>query len=171
MANMGKFSQGPILPAALEGGAPVSAATIDSANVVHMLGERMVYKGEEYVFVHNAGASDATPGLAMVMSGLSGYSLTISSISGAHLPICVVKHATIVAGGFGWGLVRGISQIQTASTMATGAFGYLSEAGTFATFSVSANTDTLKGFPCVQILSTGTGSTASMPLAFVRCFG
>lgn len=171
MSDMGKFFNGPVLRADPAGGAPVSATTIDSAAVIHMLGERVIFKGEEYVYVYNAGATDANVGLAMVMSGLSGYSLTISSISGQDVPMCVVKHATILASGFGWGLVRGITPIQTASTMATGAIAYLSDQGTFATFAVSANTDTLKGFPWAKILSSGTGSAASMPLAYVRCFG
>lgn len=171
MANMGKFYQGPVLPASLEGGAPVSATTIDSANVVNQLGERLIYKGEEYVFVHNAGATDASVGMAMVMTALSGYSLTISSLSASDFPMCVVKHATIVAGGFGWGIVRGITSLRSESTMPTGAWATLGDDGISKTYVISANTDTVKGAAFAKILSSGTGSGASLPLAYVRCFG
>ncbi len=135
------------------------------------MGDRVVSDGEEYVFVHNAGASTAAIGNFMVMSSLSGYSLTISSISGAHLPICVVKHSAIPAGGFGWALVRGISRILSEATMATGALLGVGTDGAACAFPISANTDVTKNIPWGTVLSSGTGTASSYPLAYVRCYG
>lgn len=169
MSSLGSFqSVGPVQFGSIEGGHPISHSTLDSAAKVAQVGDRVVYQGEEYVYVHNASAQDASVGYGMVMSSLSGYSLTISSVTGVHAPICVVKHATIVAGGFGWGLVRGISKVALASTMATGVMAVLGTDGVFSTWVVSTGAHS----PQAQILSSGTGvSTTGLGLAYVKCWG
>lgn len=162
---------GPVLFGSIDGATPLSHVTADSAKKIALLGERVTYGAEEYVYVYNNGATDAAVGMAMVMSSLSGYSLTISSLSGYDFPMCVVKHAAIPAGNYGWGLVRGITQVRTESTMSTGAWLTLGDDGVFKTFIGSSNTDTIQGAAVGKILSSGTGSAASLPKAYVKCFG
>ena len=173
MANLGTFgSVGPIQFGGIDANAPVSHVTIDSVAKQVALGTRVTYKGEEYVYVHNAAATDASVGRAMVMSSLSGYSLTVSSLSGYDQPFCVVKHASIPAGGFGWGMTRGITQVAVESTVATGVWLTLGDDGAFKTFIGSSNTDTIQGAAVAKVLSSGTGiSTTGLPLAYVKCFG
>ena len=169
MPDLGNFSSvGPVLFGSIDSGLPISHSTIDSAQKVAELGARVIHKGEEYVYVHNASTQDVSVGHAMVMSSLSGYSLTISSVTGVDEPMCVVKHATIVAGGFGWGLVRGVTQLALASTMATGIRATLGTDGVFSTFVLSTSAVP----PMAKILSSGTGiSTTGMALAYVKCIG
>lgn len=169
MSDLGTFqSAGPVQFGSIEGGAPISHVTADSAKKVAELGARVVYKGEEYVYVHNACAQDASVGYGMVMSALSGYSLTISSVTGVNVPICVVKHATITAGGFGWGLTRGLAPLALASTMATGVMAVLGTDGVFSTWVVSTGAHS----PQAQILSSGTGiSTTGLGMGYVKCWG
>lgn len=174
MAISAGYGVGPILFGGVDGATPLSFVTTDSAAIRakgHTVGDRVDFAGEEYVLVHNAGASIAAKGNFMVLSSLSGYSLTISSLSAQHMPICVVKHEDIPAGGFGWGLVRGFSQVLCESTMSTGNFLTAGQDGVFKTYATSANTDTVKGYNVGQVVSSGSGSTASMPKAYVRCWG
>lgn len=174
MAIGAGYGVGPVLFGGIDGASPLSFVTSDSAAIRadgHAVGDRVDHAGEEYLLVHNAGASIAAQGNFMVLSSLSGFSLTISSLSAQHMPICVVKHADIPAGGYGWGLVRGISQVLCESTMPTGAFLTPGQDGVFKTYATSANTDTVKGYNVGQVLSSGSGSTASMPKAYVRCWG
>lgn len=102
----------------------ISFATVDSgaANLPEV-GTRRIYKGEEYVFVHNAmSATQLDMGELLTTSALSGYSLTNSTTAAADLPLASVKHVTIPTGGYGWALVRGINEVlKVATTMATGA--------------------------------------------------
>lgn len=170
---IGNFTDvGPVLFGGVDGAHPVSHTTLDSAYKQHVLGTRVTHQGEDYVYIHNASATDASVGRALVMSSLSGYSLTPSSLSGYDQPFCVVKHATIVAGGFGWGLVRGITNVAVESTVATGVWLTLGDDGAFKTFIGSSNTDTIQGAAVAKVLSSGTGvSTTGLPKAYVKCIG
>lgn len=70
------------------------------------LGTRVVYAGAEYVYVYNAGNSQISKGQGAVLSGVSGYSVTVSSVSpDAFLGVC--KHSTLTTGTYGWLLTRG----------------------------------------------------------------
>src|SRR5688500_4369336 len=120
MSNMGSFvGVSPLLPV-LAGASAVSFVTADSAAAPFALGQRAHYLGEEYVWVHNAMSSAATQGIGLVISNLSGYSLTRSSTAASDVPMCFVKHADIPEEGYGWGLVRGVVQAHFSSTMVTG---------------------------------------------------
>lgn len=152
------------------GAASVSFTTVDSAGNVAKLGERRIVAGEEYVYVQNACAQDASVGYALVQSGPTyvGYALTISSLTGVHDAVCVVKHNTIVAGGYGWGLVRGQTPLALASTMATGVRVTLGDNGVFSTYVVSTGATPPQG----MILSSGTGiSTTGLGVGYIKCVG
>ena len=61
---------------------------------------------EKYIYVYNNGTSQISVGRAAVVSAVSGYSVTVSSISG-DLAVGFCKHATLTTATYGWLVVRG----------------------------------------------------------------
>ena len=173
MSDLGKFSSvGPVGFGSLDGARFVSHVTADSLKKTAQLGARVIYKGEEYVYVYNNGGSDASIGRVMILSLLSGYSLTVSSVSGNGIPMGVVKHNSIPAGNYGWLLVRGISPVAMESTLATGILIAMGSDGGVLTYPTSANTDTLKYQLLGTVISSGTGiSTTGLGQAYIKCWG
>ncbi len=88
---------------------------------------------EEYVYVYNAGSSTVNPGYACVLSGVSGYSVTVSSITAVDFAIGHCKHAAIPTGSYGWLLTRGFAQVQMggSDSMAAGQILRLGLDGTY----------------------------------------
>jgi hypothetical protein len=149
---MGSFvGQSPVL---FQG---ISYVTADS-NARHpaLLGAKIEYLGEEYRWIHNASNSDAALGESLITTGLSGYSLTNTSLAAVDLPMCGVKHVTIPTGGYGWGLTRGIMEAaKITSTLVTGIMVTIGADGDLATFLK----DTFPTGPLVgRVLSSGTGT-------------
>lgn len=62
---------------------------------------------EEYIYVYNAGNSQANPGYGLTASGVTGYSLTVSTTTMIDHVFAVVKHATLTTGTYGWALTKG----------------------------------------------------------------
>lgn len=96
---------------------------------------------EEYIFIYNTG-SDAqiNPGHCAVLSGVTGYSVTVSSTSSADIALGVCKHATITTGAYGWLMTKGFCAIEMASTSGTVAAGGLVEVSADGTFAPQSNT-------------------------------
>jgi len=115
MSDMGNFyGTGPLMKRG------ISFVTQDSAAEMPELGCRVLYKGEEYVWFHNVTAStEIQPNKLVTNSLLSGYSLTVSTVSGG-IALAATKHVTIPSGGYGWGLVRGLNQMTCTSTLVSG---------------------------------------------------
>lgn len=130
------------------------------------LGTRRLENGEEYVYCYNNTGSSATQGCLMIASGgVSGFSFTRSSTAAIDIPMVGVKHVTVPAGEYFWGLVRGTMYILSATIsagnpIAIGADGVCQShlAATFAT-----------GTAIGKMLAAGSGATNS--LAYVRLFG
>lgn len=163
MSNLGNFSSvGPVAFTNNENSS-ISHVTADSAKAVAELGARRTYKGEDYVYVHSL--VETAIGEILVLSAASTYSLTKTTVSKQDLPMCVVKHQTMPAAGYGWGLVRGVAEaLKIENTAATGV--------ALATGSGSVAISALVGsFPTqaawAQVLSSGTGTCK----AYVKCFG
>lgn len=79
--------------------------------------------GNQYVYVYNAGNSQISQGLAAVISGLSGYSVTVSSVAGTDgFPVGIAKNATLTTATYGWLMYRGFSGFtaQASDSFATG---------------------------------------------------
>lgn len=74
---------------------------------------------DRYIFVYNGGSSTVSVGNAAVLSGVSGYTVTVSSVTHADIPVGVCKHAAIPTGSYGWLLQRGFSTAQAGSAVAT----------------------------------------------------
>jgi hypothetical protein len=130
------------------------------------LGARVIYKGEEYVYVHNAMASAATAGIALVLSSLSGYSLTRSSTAASDLPMCFVKHADIPAGGYGWAMTRGLVQAWFSSTMVTGVLVVIGADGVVQTATTGTSFD-----PGILGKTLSSATANGQGLIYARCYG
>lgn len=70
------------------------------------VGTRVVVGNNAYIYAYNNGNSQISVGRCAVVSALSGYSVTVSSISG-DFPVGVVKHATLTTATYGWLLTQG----------------------------------------------------------------
>ena len=147
---------------------PISFESVSSVTATPSvaLGTRKIHNGEEYVYVCNAMASAATAGIGLTISGLSGYSLTRSSLAGADIFMCFVKHTDIPAAGYGWGLVRGLVSAHFASTMTTGVLVAVGLDGIVQTYTTATSFD-----PGIlgKVISAATANGQGM--TYVKCFG
>lgn len=76
------------------------------------VGARTTHNGEEYVFVYNVGSSTANIGHACIVSGVSGYSVTVSSVTNADFAVGFVKHSGLATGEYGWLMTRGFMEVE-----------------------------------------------------------
>lgn len=116
----------------LGNGETVSAVTLSNSVV---LGSKVTdANGYEYIYVYNGGNSQISQGQAAVISGLSGYTVTVSSTTGADLPIGVARNATINTAAYGWLMYRGFSGFQAAAndSFVTGNILAIADQGNFA---------------------------------------
>jgi len=77
---------------------------------------------EKYIFVYNNGNSQISVGEGATVSAVTGYSVTVSSVTHSDYPVGVCKHATLTTGTYGWLLTRGFSPAKAGpdSGIATG---------------------------------------------------
>ena len=88
---------------------------------------------EKYIFVYNGGGSTIGVGSGAIVSGVSGYTVTVSSITHVDFPIGVCKHTAIPTVNYGWLMQRGFTTAQAGSAVATGAALTLGADGTWQT--------------------------------------
>jgi hypothetical protein len=62
---------------------------------------------ETYRYVYNAGNSQISVGECATVSGVTGYSVTVSTTTMVDYVVGVVKHATLTTGTYGFLLVHG----------------------------------------------------------------
>ena len=67
---------------------------------------------EEYIFVYNNGTSQISPGYGAIVSGVSGYSVTVSSVTDVDNCVGICRHATLTTGTYGWLVTKGFTQVQ-----------------------------------------------------------
>lgn len=94
---------------------------------------------EEYIFVYNNGNSQASVGRGVICSAVTGYSVTVSSITNVDMALGVVKHATFPTAAYGWALIRGFgpAKIVADSIVAAGDMLVLGVDGAWTNKSVS----------------------------------
>jgi len=104
MADMDRvYSVGPVLDE------PVTNVT---ATASVDLGTRVVYKGEEYVYCYNAGATIATGNGVKLVTGASGYSVAATSLTDVVNPCVGVCNLTeCPTGSYLWVMKEGFRNV------------------------------------------------------------
>lgn len=75
---------------------------------------------EEYIFVYNNGTSQISVGRGAVVTAVTGYSVTVSSVTHTDVPVGVCKHATLTTGTYGWLLRKGFGPALAGSALVAG---------------------------------------------------
>jgi hypothetical protein len=126
------------------------------------VGSRTVHDGEEYVFVYNVGSSTANIGHACIVSAVSGYSVTVSSVTNVDFAVGVVKHSALATGEYGWLMTRGFMEIEMSpdNSAAVAQMLFLGPDGGFA----GVSNLTLVGSPSIakamEAMASGASGTA-----------
>lgn len=146
-------------------------SNVTATNSVN-LGETRFINGEEYVYVYNAGVQQISQGQFAVLSANSGFSVTVSSVTGYDFPIGFVKHATITTGAYGWLLSRGFTTVNmVANASATTAdVLYPGSQGNVGVLGQATSSITGLIFQPIGYVVSGA-ATAAAALAYVRCYG
>jgi hypothetical protein len=103
-------------------------------------GYRLSVGDEDYVFVYNAGNSTISQGHGAVFSGVTGYSVTVSSVTSTDFLVGVCKHTNIATATYGWLVTRGFVAVEMGSASATVSTGGLLELGDDGEFYPVSNT-------------------------------
>jgi hypothetical protein len=150
---------------AVQSVAPVLFESVSAVTATPSIevGSERVEGDEHYVYVYNAGNSQISVGRVAIASAVSGYSVTVSSISG-DFAVGLVKHATMTTGTYGWLCTRGFVDSVT-NGMASTALA----AGN--PIQVAADGSVCKGEtgPYIGKMMTATGS-AGVAHAFISIF-
>lgn len=129
------------------------------------VGARKTVGDEEYIFVYNGGNSTIAPGNAVICSGVTGYTVTVSSTSGSDLAIGVCKHESITTGYYGWVVRQGFTAVEMGANNSATAGALLTLAGDGTFDIVSGFTGTL---PPIAKAMAAIASGASGQ-AYIRC--
>lgn len=125
--------------------------------------------GNQYIYVYNGGNSQISQGQGCVVSGLSGYTVTVSSTTGADLMIGIARNATINTAAYGWVMVEGFSGFQAAAndSFVTGNLLAVADQGNFAqkTQATGAFGANVVG---KAILSVASGAVTAANAAYFR---
>lgn len=77
------------------------------------VGTTMRVGNKDYRFVYNAGGASGAVGRAVIVSAVSGYSVTVSSVTGSANPLVgVIENNTLTTGAYAWVVKRGPCQVQ-----------------------------------------------------------
>lgn len=122
---------------------------------------------EEYLFVYNAGNSAIPPTYGAIVSGVSGYSVTISSTTSVDLLVGVCKHTTFATGAYGWLMTKGwaVVEMEADNSAAAGQLLALAADGEFALKSNSTGYPTPAVGKTMEAIASGASGQA-----FIRCF-
>ena len=155
-------------------GLPVHNESVSNVTLTNSvsLGETRFLNGEEYLYVYNAGAQQISVGNFAVLSANSGFSVTISSITGYDLPIGFCKHATITTGAYGWLLTRGFTKALMTSNQSASTSDILfpGTQGTVGVLGQAVSSITGQIFQPIGYVVSGAASGSSC-FAYVRCYG
>jgi hypothetical protein len=144
--------------------AGVSQVTTSLGSKDPEVGTRITEGDEEYIFVYNTGSNaQINPGHCAVLSGVTGYSVTVSSIS-LDLAIGVCKHATITTGAYGWLMTRGFGSVEMGANYSAAA-GELLEIGVDGVFDTASNTTGNAGYVAKAMEAIASGASGQ---AYVR---
>jgi hypothetical protein len=128
------------------------------------VGDTLEYRNEKYRFVYNLGSSTANVGDGVVLSGVSGYSVTVSSTTSVDLLVGVVKHAAIATGSYGYVCTQGWSQVNMGTNLsaAAGALLVLAADGKFTAKTISTGYVGAGNVKAMEAIASGASGTASI---------
>lgn len=144
------------------------------------LGARVIFGGDEYVYCYNAGNSAVNQYSGVVVSGLSGFSVTVSSTSAKHHLFGHNQHATAATGTYFWAMTRGFANVKNArvsSALASSSTEpcniYLADDGAYDWQETSGSTAVSARIYCGQAVGTGVsgGTGTSYFAAYIKGIG
>ena len=126
------------------------------------LGERTFHNSVEYVYVYSSDA--ASVGHAVCMTGTTGYTVSVGTVTQFDIPVGWVQHATLTTGTYGWVATKGVINMQMSAAVSVaigglvvaGANGFMVGTNNYA----SAATATVPG-PAVARAFSNVASTTS----------
>jgi hypothetical protein len=126
------------------------------------LGSRATVDGKEYIFVYNAGSSTANIGHMGVVSAVSGYSVTVSSVTNVDFAIGVVVNSGLATGEYGWLQTRGFAEIEMSpnNSAAVADVLTLGPDGGFANVSNTTGVGTPTYGKAMEAMASGASGTA-----------
>ncbi len=98
----------------------VSAVTLTPGTKDPEVGTVTREGDEEYIYVYNNGTSTIAVGQLAVCTAVTGYSVTVSSITHVDVPVGVCKHTAIPTLAYGWLLRKGFGPMKVGSAVAAG---------------------------------------------------
>lgn len=125
------------------------------------VGDKCIVGNEEYLFVYNLGSSTLGQALACTVSGVSGYSVTVSTTTSTDYLVGVCKNADIATGSYGWVVTKGFCQVTMIATSGTVTAGGQIELGADGKFAPRSNTTgngNFVGKAMATIASSATGT-------------
>lgn len=142
-----------------------SVSAVTATNSVQ-LGTRLLYDGNKYVYVYNAGTTQISVGEGATVSAVSGYSVTVSSITLADILMGVCKHVTLTTGTYGWLVCEGFAPAKAVPDTGLVAGGMLS-LGADGRFAPALSTMTANVFGKCMIATISGGIGEAYFKAFV----
>jgi len=132
-------------------------------------GYRTSYEGREYVLVYNNSDTSIQAGYgAVLQSGATQMSVTVSAVTSADVVVGVCRNATISGSQYGWLVTRGITPLELNASSGTVAAGDLVEIGANGDFQKVSNTTANLAPALGKFLEAGvSGASAS---AYISCF-
>lgn len=117
---------------------------------------------EEYVFVYNAGGEQINPGEGCILSAVSGYSVTVSSVTAVGWAFGVVKHATLTTDTYGWVMRKGFCPVEMSAnnSAAAGDLLVLGTDGLWANKSVSTGHIAPAAGKAMEAIASGASGQA-----------
>lgn len=145
----------------------VSAVTSARGPNDPQVGDVVTEGDEEYIYVYNNGNTQISVGECATVSGVTGYSVTVSTTTMIDFPVGVVKHSTLTTGTYGYLLRKGFgyAKMPANSICAAGQLLTVGGDGRWAVKSIS--TDAPAGVYGKVIVATASAGVAE---AFFRIF-
>ncbi len=141
-----------------------SVSNVTATNSVEVGSERKV-GDESYRYVYNAGNSQISPSYGVILSAVTGYSVTLSSTTSVDFLVGVVKHSTLTTGTYGWVMTQGFApvEMEADNSAAAGDLLVLAADGEFANKTIST------GYPApVQAKAMAAIASGASGQAFIN---
>jgi hypothetical protein len=146
---MAQYGVSPVLFESVSTVTATKPADLDLGTVVQS-------NGKEYRYVYNNGTSTIGVGYGCVITGLSGFSVTVSSTTSKDFLIGVVEHTQIEPNYYGWVCRRGCVDVYVHSIVTLADQMQMGADGTFAC-PTGANTSVIAGKMAEATVSAAAG--------------